>query len=315
MLIESLLTTLVLTESATTKTYVSPECALVLYPYQAFKVPKRDKHLFTTPKIPERCSGSANIWNIGVIIMELMSPDFIRWDDMQHFDAHGYQLREAWLEDIIQNKPQSLNYSKNLKTQVQNCLRFFPQERPSATKLLTRVRERMADHVAPMRTRECMRPIYSGQHELHEEMPRVDRFRVGLRKYAASATGKAKPRKSKPSTGPQKPKPPTGPHKPKPPGGGGGGVDEDGSWEKIPGVGGTAPLSFTPGEDVLDVRSPRETTASRGFVVGPGADREALEFFARRGNAPPPTLTSAPLPPFIPDLSFPASPRLSKYRG
>jgi hypothetical protein len=130
------------------------------------------------PSLPESGTSALNIWTIGVVLADLMADQKLRGSKFMH---NAYTEREDWLADLFSREFVQINYySKDLKQLVKDCVRFYPWDRPSASKLMARVKEGIANHAGPMVDKTCLdQTQYDGSLDLDDEYNMEDTTWVG----------------------------------------------------------------------------------------------------------------------------------------
>jgi serine/threonine protein kinase len=169
---QTLVTLLTLFKGAVSPGYVAADVERFFKNNTADRIPARDARPgITLADIPRRVTTATNVWNAGLIILDLMSP--------RHFDppkwwTQVYDARDAWLDNIINRKdtdPRMKGYSTLLKDTVIQCLNYDPSQRPTPKDLLARVDQGVNLHGRLMQTRDCLdTKKYNGQYDLD---PRV----------------------------------------------------------------------------------------------------------------------------------------------
>ncbi|KEQ93792.1 hypothetical protein AUEXF2481DRAFT_6376 [Aureobasidium subglaciale EXF-2481] len=164
--------------TAMTNGYVAPEVLRFrLMPGENHEVPARDsKPGVTLHNTPRRITTAVNVWNLGLIIAELMCPKKFYAPALT---LKAYDARDAWIDDFVKQKDSMTNYSELLKDTVICCLKYFPDQRPTPTQLLTLIDKGVKDHAGLMQNRDCLDPKkYNGQHDLPPKVAIIDKYIV-----------------------------------------------------------------------------------------------------------------------------------------
>jgi serine/threonine protein kinase len=160
--------------------YVAPDVERFWQNTAADVIPARDtKPGITSGDIPKRITTATNIWNVGMIMADLMSPHRFRRPNWNHL---AYSARETWLDNFINQidtDPSMKDYSKLLKDTVIQCVNYIPDQRPTPTDLLARVGHGVDLHCGPMQTRKCLdTTTYNGRYDLDLSAPFSDDYPI-----------------------------------------------------------------------------------------------------------------------------------------
>lgn len=173
-------TLLTLFEGAVSPGYIAPDVERFFKNNRAEIIPARDARPgVTIADIPKRVTTATNVWNAGLIILDLMS--------RQHFVppvfiAQAYTDRETWLDNTINQldtDPRLKGYSKLLKDTVIQCINYDPTQRPTPENLLARVDLGVNSHCGVMQTKDCLdAKKYSGQYDLDPRLAFSDDYPI-----------------------------------------------------------------------------------------------------------------------------------------
>jgi hypothetical protein len=172
-------TLLTLHQAAMSPGYIAPD-AERFHSTAADHIPTRDAIPgVSSTDITKRVTTATNIWNAGMIVADLMSPQLFippKWNFL------AYSARETWLDNFmnqIDTDPRMKGYSTLLKVIVKQCLNYIPGQRPTLTDLLARVDNGVKLHSGPMQTRDCLNTkTYNGQHDLRPSVPFSDDYPI-----------------------------------------------------------------------------------------------------------------------------------------
>jgi serine/threonine protein kinase len=170
-------TLLTLSQAGMSPGYVAPDVER-FHSTAADQIPARDAIPgVTSTDITKRVTAATNVWNAGMIIEELMSPQLF---DQPKWKHQAYSARDTWLDNFINQidtDPSMQAYSALLKVIVKQCLNYIPDQRPTLTDLLARVDNGVNLHSGPMQTRDCLNTkTYNGQHDLKPSTPFSDDY-------------------------------------------------------------------------------------------------------------------------------------------
>jgi hypothetical protein len=159
--------------------YIAPDVER-FFSTAADQMPARDAIPgVTSTDITKRVTAATNVWNAGMIIADLMSPQLFVPPKWKH---QAYSARETWLDNFINQidiDPSMKDYSKPLKVLVKQCLSYIPDQRPTPTNLLARVDDEVKLHIGLMQTRDCLNTkTYNGQYDLKPSVTFSDDYPI-----------------------------------------------------------------------------------------------------------------------------------------
>lgn len=160
--------------------YVAPDVERFFKYNNAEVIPARDARPgVTIEDIPRRVTTATNVWNAGLIILDLMSPQqFIP----PKFGAQAYTARDTWLDNTVNQMdtdPRLKGYSKLLKETVIRCLNYDPSRRPTPEDLLVRVDIGVNSHCGIMQTKDCLdTQKNNGQYDLDPRIAFSDDYPI-----------------------------------------------------------------------------------------------------------------------------------------
>jgi len=252
-------TLLTLFEGAFSPGYAAPEVERFFNPGPADHIPARDARAgVVLADIPKRVTTATNVWNAGLIMLDLMSLQQLNWPK---FMSQIYSARDTWLDNLINQKdthPRLKGYSTLLKDTVIQCLNYDPSQRTTPKDLLARVDQGVHLHGGLMQTKDCLdTKKYKGQYDLDPRVAFTDNYPVTQPEDWLMADGDVDEEDDD---------------------------DEDFPFAK-PGGGSGGPSPKTP-HGKAQARSSYSTTAGapqdtpfKGFVFGPNAGASTRNFF------------------------------------